>query len=83
MKTAREMFEQLGYELEENDYPWLTTYIKRTRFFELKIVFNHIERTIYLHNTYKDIKEHTRFECSIELLEVIHSQMKELGWLDE
>ncbi|MDL2276362.1 NUDIX hydrolase [Breznakia sp. OttesenSCG-928-G09] len=78
MKTAREMFEELGYKLTESD----SSLCYEFRKFRIEFDFNFKEYTFYeFDKEYPTLQE----VVSVDVKEhkAIHQQLKELGWLDE
>ena len=85
MKTAKEMFEELGYHIEtnkfnlfykrENDSLTIIFYLKEKY---VRIVEEHYIGELGLYE-YLGID----YPITVELHKAIHQQMKELGWLDE
>lgn len=73
-KSAREMFEELGYEYENKDkYIRCIWQPKNKRYCRI-ITFD-------LKN--KKFKPYNQVQFTIQLLQAINQQVKELGWLDE
>ena len=71
MKTAKEMFEELGYEYEESYDGTLIDYYKKYNNLNLEILFNKDEKNFcFTYVTKIDFK----------LLQAINQQIKELGW---
>lgn len=72
MKTAKEMFEELGYECRksENAIQYLSECGK-----EITFIFE-------LHRFYKQ-RNFISLNIDIDEFKAIHQQMKELGWLEE
>ena len=86
MKTAKEMFEELGYECDIS-----CDGILYAKYIDLKddvaichIHFDKVDKTIE-----KDVSgamfnmKHYNSKITLEEYIAIHQQMKELGWLDE
>ena len=69
MKSAREMFEELGYEFESHHYSMTALIVYRK---DLKYIYFDADKKI-------DIREFV----DMKLLQAINQQCKELGWLDE
>lgn len=92
MKTAKEMFEELGYTYVEHDYNF--EYRKHTKNDKYETKFEEIEVIYFLVTEYRFICENTRIikeysykkdegkEVTVEEYKAITQQMKELGWLD-
>lgn len=74
MSKADEMFEKLGYEIEEKDN--FKTYIKRHEYVTYRIVFCIEQKCIEFCND-TDIY-FTRF--NLQELQAINEKVKELGW---
>ncbi|MDD6467144.1 MAG: hypothetical protein PUF50_03075 [Erysipelotrichaceae bacterium] len=72
MKKAKEMFEELGYQLEENTgfNDWIVYVDNRTYYIEFDLVYKRVNISLYAIIDSKMIKAITK-------------QMEELGWLDE
>lgn len=83
MKTAREMFEELGYEeyIEDEINLNITTLI-RDRGYTSYIVFFDAEKLVRVHDlsVYSDIEPHY---ITLKELQAINQMVKELGWLDD
>ena len=79
MKSAKEMFEKLGYEYYEDD--GFNCYKKEKR--ELiepnYISFNRLEREVFMSN---DSKNGNGVIVNMKLLQAINQQINELGWND-
>ena len=76
--SAKEMFEQLGYEQTITQYS-IKYYSEENSKYSCwkKIVFNLDEETFFADDTYGSMN------IDIQTFKVIHQQLKELGWLDE
>ena len=76
--TAKEMFEELGYEQTITQY-YIKYYSEENSKYSCwtKIVFNLDEETIYADDTYEGMN------IDMQTFKAIHQQLKELGWLDE
>ena len=71
MKTAREMFEELGFTvLDEPTETWYKATL-------LSIVFFKNSKCVEL------IDELNRYELDIPLIKAINKQYEELGWFDD
>ena len=84
MKTAKEMFEELGYEYSYDDTSDLMIYKKEGFITIHTIYFDKFD--INFQSVGNPIKnKHHSFSHNVdkEVFTVIHQQMKELGWLDE
>lgn len=79
--SAREMFEELGYESEKTHVAWLKIYRKTTHHIDSKIVFNMIEKTMFFHNVNTVLLVDVKFNCDMPTFKAIHQQLKELGWI--
>lgn len=71
MKTARQMFEELGFQLQEN-----------TGFFDWVIYENHKKGDIEFCLSQENVEINV-MRIDSRLLQAIQKQMQELGWLDE
>ena len=71
MKTAKKMFEKLGYEYEESFDGTSIYYYKKYNNLNLEIVFNKDEKNYCF--TYA-------VKIDFKLLQAINQQVKELGW---
>lgn len=76
MKTAKEMFEELGFELVEED----ERYLKYQTSHEYTIRFDLLEGTF---GAYEDWMDRCYMDLSVQDLKAINKQVEELGWLDE
>ena len=77
MKTAKEMFEELGYELfEEKDSRYIT-YVYHYRYI---IRFDLIMQNFY---AYEDNMDMSYIGVDMKTLQAINKQVKELNWLKE
>ena len=96
-KTAQQMFEALGYELIKLDET-IVWYSKRdyehyySTWLISNIYFNRIDKSLIFTNQARnfDLTEIVEYSLhtsnvflDISLLNAIHQQLKELGWLDE
>ena len=74
--SAKEMFEELGYKIVQNDMNWLRYGINTSKWYACFIDFNLREKKIEISN-----KVDT-FGKTIELdeLQAINKQVEELGW---
>ena len=72
MKTAKEMFEELGYKVFEDNEPELDSYciVIATKEYNHSIIFNKKRKKIFFDYTNIGIKE----------LKAINKQISELGW---
>lgn len=79
--TAREMFEELGYEYQENYFDEKIDKIKyiKANKFASSIVFK-LDSKCFKIFRYND--EYKSGWCDINMLQAINQQIKELGWDD-
>ena len=91
MKTAKEMFEELGYKNDVDSFGFLqycSEFETRMTWDRFMVVFNKETKKWFVGHNYKigfgDLKkeEYTN-KIDDKLRSAIHQQMKELGWLDE
>lgn len=68
-KSAKEMFEELGYEFEQHPYSITALIVYRK---DLEYIYFDADKKIVIR----------RF-IDMKLLQAINQQCKELGWLDE
>ena len=75
--TAKEMFEELGYELKNNDKnEWY--YQKGNEYFDTKVIyFDEEDKTLKCHDGGCG-----NVPIDVEELKAIQKQVEELGWLD-
>lgn len=83
-KSAREMFEDLGYDeiYQNKHYMFYVKDLVNTSEYErdcIHLEFNFDTKTF--NKTYGD--DNTVYEITVEELKAINQQCKELGWLDE
>lgn len=79
MKTAKEMFKELGYELE-SDYDGFR-YVRREHGFILTTKFNQYLKNVEIKHT--DIFESPIIHLlTMPELQAIHTQCEELGWFE-
>lgn len=76
MKTAKEMFEELGYELVSQD----STIIRYEKDFDI-IKFNLSDNTIEVYDDWYYEKPFN--QINMKELKAINKQCQELRWLDE
>ena len=76
MKTAKEMFEELGYEQTKNHYS-IEYYKEKIEWGWKRVYFWIDEKTFYADENYESMN------IDVQTYKAIHQQMKELGWLDE
>lgn len=74
MKTAREMFEELGYELTEDDEIDIE-YKKESKFTNYYIVFWKNSKKFYKGNN-----DDMTVDITLDELKAINKQISELGW---
>lgn len=76
MKSARELFEELGYDLVRED----KEYLKYQKHQGYTIEFDLLEQTFY---AYDDYMQYSCIDINIKELQAINQMVNELGWLDE
>ena len=81
MKTAKEMFEEMGYELFEDDNENLNYRYESGRVV-VYIMFNKIRKD-FSNLAYLDGSIAGSTSMKIGTLKAINKQVEELGWLDE
>ncbi len=79
MKTAREMFEELGYELSVNENCLIEYRKKNDKWWTACITFSKYQK-YYISFLDNDKKQAPLLLLANEHL-AIHQQMKELGWI--
>ena len=81
MKSAKEMFEELGYKAINTQHS--IEYIKWKGQKEQSIYFDSATKTlgIYIYDTYDDVYD--ILTVDMPTLKAINKQCEELGWLDE
>lgn len=82
MKSAREMFEELGFKLDEDDGPFLT-YRKRLNneeTFEISFFKPKYKVRLVFFNSVKFGKAFPRSALKAEETKAIAKQFKEFGW---
>ena len=81
MKSARELFEELGYKYSEDNY--FISYIGSENIapVQYQIVFSKEYKSIELMPTING-KEHYFTRVDMKLLQAINQQINELGWND-
>lgn len=79
MKTAKEMFEELGYEYYEDDGFECYKKGKRKLIEPDYISFNRLEREVFIS---KDNKNGNGVIVDMKLLQAINKQIEELHWND-
>lgn len=77
MKTAKEMFEELGYEYYEDDGFECYKKKKRKLIEPDYISFNRLEKEIFVSN---DSKNGNGVTIDVKLLQAINKQIEDLGW---
>lgn len=75
--TAKEMFEELGYVLNEDTNDSFDYEFSDDDFYWKEIRFDKNLKTVYCHEFYGELK------LDIPTLKAIIKQCEELGWLDE
>ncbi len=82
MKSARELFEELGYRYSEDDY--FISYIGNENIapVQYQIVFSKEYKSIELIPIING-KEHYFTRVDMKLLQAINKQVNELGWLGD
>lgn len=77
LMTAREMFEELGYQRNEEEEKIIYLIETKGSFYYQEIIFNLLQKVIVIDGNF--------LEVAIEnnLLKAINKQAKELGWLEE
>lgn len=78
-KSAKEMFEELGYRETENDIYFLKYYKPCKLQRDKEIKFHKLDKTF----TVKDDDLIRHRWINVPELKAINQQVKELGWLDE
>ena len=78
MKTAKEMFEELGYKETENDIYFLKYYKTCKLQHDKEITFHKLDKTF----TVKDDNGIKYRWVNLKELQAINQQIKELGWGD-
>lgn len=75
--TAREMFEELGYQRNEENEKIIYLIETKGSFYYQEIIFNLVQKVIVIDGNF--------LEVAIEnnLLKAINKQAKELGWIEE
>ena len=78
-KTAKEMFEELGYELIQDDMNWVVYTIHKEKWFQFEISFFKQDKSVHL-NT-----RETTFGHSFDMqeLQAINKQVEERGKINE
>ena len=79
MKSARELFEELGYRYSENDYFIIYIGNEDIKPVEYKIAFSKEYNSLELMPTING-KEHYFTRIDKKLLKAINKQIEELGW---
>ena len=80
MKSAREMFENLGYQKVRDSLNSLI-YDKADVFDYYQILFNKNDKTVSIKYNHLDVTYTTFFPVDIKLFMAIQKQLEELGWL--
>lgn len=81
-KSAKEMFEELGYEKTNSN---LLTYRREDGGYIKQIMFSEVGHRIIFRGLeeYNYYQPQGQFTIYSDLLQAINQQVKELGWLDE
>lgn len=80
MKSAKEMFEELGYTYQESYFEEKLdeiNYSKSGRWTP-QINFNLNHKCVIVYTIYEDIKKPSAF--NVKILQAINKQIEELGW---
>lgn len=80
MKSAKEMFEELGYQ-KVRDSENSLIYDKADIFHYYQILFNKNDKTVSIKYNHLDVTYTTFFPVDIKLFMAIQKQLEELGWL--
>ena len=82
MKSAREMFEELGFKLDEDDGPFLTyrKILSMDNTFEISFFKPKYETTLVFFNSVKSGKAFPRSALRAEEVKTVAKQMEEFGW---
>ena len=80
MKSAREMFEELGYQ-KVRDSENSLIYDKANLLHYYQILFNKNNKTVSIKCNHLDVTYTTFFPVDIKLFLAIQKQLEELGWL--
>ncbi len=83
MKTAKEMFEELGFKIVKTPYEKLICYMTDDTYFNRKIEVWIDSKIIYNNLVYGDFEMKGSCPLNKELLQAINKQAEELGWLYE
>lgn len=79
-KTAKEMFEELGYELKKNSL-WFLSYEKETTYDGIDVItFIYKDKCIQNYNIFPVDRHLTTKDVTLEELQAINKQIEELGW---
>ena len=76
--SAKEMFEELGYKLIQDDMNWLRYGINISEWYEFDIEFNKNNKNI----TFSGRKPSNGRMVDLDELKAINKQIEELGWLE-
>ena len=79
-KTAKEMFEELGFELYKTPYEKCICYITNDIYFNCRIEFWADDKIIYNSLIYGDYEMKGSCPIRTDLLRAINKQVEELGW---
>lgn len=83
MKSAKEMFEELGYKVLEEDKYWLVYGKDKVDMIDLEFTYSKRvigKKYIRFGKPYKSIKIENIDILNIEELQAINKQVEELGW---
>lgn len=80
MKSAKEMFEELGYQ-KVRDSENSLIYDKADIFHYYQILLNKNDKTVSIKYNHLDVTHTTFFPVDIKLFMAIQKQLEELGWL--
>ena len=85
MKSAREMFEELGFKLDEDDGPFLTYRKKQDDkvTFEISFVKRKYDIPCVVFNYINAEKVAPGAVLKAEAIKAVAKQFEELGWLEE
>ena len=78
--TAKEMFENLGYQ-KIRDSENSLIYDKADILHYYQILFNKNDKTVFIKYNHLDVTYTTFFPVDIKLFLAIQKQLEELGWL--
>lgn len=79
-KTAKEMFEELGYDLKKNSQ-WFLSYEKETTYDGIDVItFIYKDKRIQNYNIFPVDRRLTTKDITLGELQAINKQVEELGW---